>query len=295
MQINQSLKNFITEQLSALLGAGRGSWSFLPLGGGSINLSFLVQNNLEKVFCKINDRKRFPGLFEKESAGLELIRSKKCIRVPEKIACFEWDEWQVLLLEWIPPGSPDHLFWERFGNELAALHQETQDFFGLDHDNYMGSLRQENTEMQEWNRFFAEKRLEPMVDKCRKGNLLSAKDEAAFGRLMEKLGQIFPREIKPSFQHGDLWSGNFMCRENGDPVLIDPAVYFGHPSVDLGMTRIFGGFDELFYRAYQHHSKLTDGFREQCAVANLYPLLIHLYLFGSSYLPQIRSCLHQFA
>ena len=85
-----------------------------------------------------------------------------------------------------------------------------------------------------------------------------------------------------------------MCNENSQPVLIDPAVYFGHRSMDLAMTTLFGGFAKLFYESYNYHFPLPGNYDEQWEVCNLYPLLIHLNLFGSSYLGQIEDTLRKF-
>jgi protein-ribulosamine 3-kinase len=111
--------------------------------------------------------------------------------------------------------------------------------------------------------------------------------------LYDKLPEIFPPEPS-SLLHGDLWSGNFLCNEQSEPVLIDPAVYFGHRSVDLGMTTLFGGFDKSFYDAYAYWGTLPENYHEQWEVCNLYPLLIHLNLFGTGYLSSIAATLRRF-
>ncbi|HVF97476.1 MAG TPA: fructosamine kinase family protein, partial [Flavisolibacter sp.] len=114
-----------------------------------------------------------------------------------------------------------------------------------------------------------------------------------FENIDKRLEEIFEEE-KPSLLHGDLWSGNFMCNLKGEPVLFDPAVYYGHRSADLAMTTLFGGFKPSFYEAYHHHFPLPANYKEQWAACNLYPLLIHLYLFGTRYLSQIEETLRQF-
>ena len=159
----------------------------------------------------------------------------------------------------------------------------------------MGSVTQDNGQMKQWVPFFREKRLLPLIEKCNQASLLSAEDLEALHRFLPRLSEIFDEAALPRLQHGDLWSGNFMCNDKGAPVLIDPAVYFGHPAVDLGMTRLFGGFAPRFYQSYLHFSSPIPRFQEQCTAANLYPLLIHLYLFGKSYLSSIRSCISQFS
>lgn len=266
----------------------------LPIGGGSINKTYRISFDDRSVFCKMNSASRFPQLFEKEKAGLEFIARQNLINTPAVIDCFEEADAQILLLEWIEPGERTKTFWKIFGEQLAALHHVSADYFGLQEDNYMGSVPQCNRPHKTWTYFFAQERLQPMIERCFQKQQLNQKHLRQFENLEKRLTEIFGDE-KPSLLHGDLWSGNFMCNQASEPVLIDPAVYFGHRSMDLAMTTLFGGFRGGFYEAYNHRFPLPKNYEEQWAVCNLYPLLVHLYLFGSSYLPQIENTLKRFA
>jgi protein-ribulosamine 3-kinase len=137
--------------------------------------------------------------------------------------------------------------------------------------------------------------LQPLVDQCLSQKLLSSKHQTQFEQLYKQLSSVFNDQQKPSLLHGDLWSGNFMCNQNAEPVLIDTAVYFGHPSIDLAMTTLFGGFRSGFYEAYHYHSSFPSNYKEQWEICNLYPLLIHLVLFGRSYLSQIETILARYS
>ncbi|HZE84096.1 MAG TPA: fructosamine kinase family protein [Puia sp.] len=297
-----------------------GPLQFQPLGGGSINAAYkvLTQNN-SKWFCKVNDAARFPGLFEKESRGLQLLRVQNIFRVPKVIACEIIDGHQILVLEWIDQDgqtqsgsqSSDHpqtqsgpqsrahsqtsaapstdAFWQLFGKQLAQLHLLPQDQFGLEEDNYMGALPQDNTPSESWTEFFIQRRLEPQVKMAVEKGLLPTAAVRQFWSLYLSLPEIFPDEA-PSLLHGDLWSGNFLKDDWGEAVLIDPAVYRGHRA----MTTLFGGFSPAFYQAYAHYYPLPTNHREQWEVANLYPLLIHLNLFGKSYLHDILHTIERF-
>ena len=264
------------------------------VGGGSINETYRLTFSEKSLFCKINSATKFPHLFRRESQGLDLIASQGRIKTPRVTDCFEAEGCQVLLLEWIQEGERTDKFWKTFGEQLAALHQVTCPFYGLEEDNYMGSVPQANRKHESWTVFFAEERLSPMVERCAAKNLLHRQHLLQFEALRKKLAGIFSEE-KPALLHGDLWSGNFLCNESAEPVLIDPAVYFGHRSVDLAMTTLFGGFRQPFYEAYHYHFPLPSNYEEQWAVCNLYPLLIHLYLFGAGYLPQIERTLKTFS
>lgn len=208
--------------------------------------------------------------------------------------CFEHEQTQVLLLEWIDEGERTEAFWKKFAEQLNALHNHTAPLFGLEEDNYMGSVRQGNKEHWMWASFFENERLRPMVERCVTKGLLSLTSLHSFDNVYNLLFPLFGDE-PPSLLHGDLWAGNFLCNKAGEPVLIDPAVYRGHYSADLAMTTLFGGFRSPFYEAYNHHFPLPKNHEEQWAVCNLYPLFIHLYLFGTSYLPQIETTLKRFA
>ncbi|MDQ3277827.1 MAG: fructosamine kinase family protein [Bacteroidota bacterium] len=264
------------------------------ISGGSINETYHVRFGNASFFCKVNSATKFPHLFDTERNSLTLIGRQNKIKTPAVIDCFEAGEEQFLLLEWIDEGERTTAFWKMFGEQLAALHSVKSETCGLEEDNYMGSVPQYNREMADWCSFFAEQRLIPMIERCVENQLLNSIDYKEVEKLILKLPAIFNEE-KPSLLHGDLWSGNFLCNNNAAPVLIDPAAYHGHRSIDLAMTTLFGGFQKPFYDAYHYHYPLPENHKEQWAVCNLYPLLIHLYLFGTSYLTSVRNTLRQFA
>jgi protein-ribulosamine 3-kinase len=293
MQISPSIQAVIQQKLSRHFSSVH-AINFNPVGGGSINDAYRISLGREMVFCKVNSASKFPHLFQKEKAGLELIAKQAVIKTPAVIECFENEGKQFLLLEWIEAGERTEKFWKAFGQQLAVLHRATNKFFGLNDDNYMGSVVQQNQQHESWPGFFAAQRLRPMIKRCADRELLDKKHLAQLESLEKKLPDIFNEE-KPSLVHGDLWSGNFMCNAFADPLLLDPAVYYGHRSVDLAMTTLFGGFRQPFYEAYHYHFPLPLNYKEQWEICNLYPLLIHLYLFGPGYLPQIQRTLNAFA
>jgi protein-ribulosamine 3-kinase len=267
-----------------------------PVGGGSINDTYrlrLAGDEKPSFFCKINAAARYPAMFEKESRGLGQLSGTRLIRVPKVIYCGILAGQQLLVLEWIGEGLRTKKFWEKFGEQLASLHRVSNTFFGLDDDNYMGALSQSNQPGTSWCDFLISQRLEPQLELAQSNHLIEGRDAKLFENLYKKLGEIFPAEA-PSLLHGDLWSGNFLCDEKSMPVLIDPALYFGHRSMDLGMTTLFGGFDKSFYEAYHFYFPLDSNHLEQWEVSRLYPLLIHLNLFGKSYLADILHTIRSY-
>jgi fructosamine-3-kinase len=292
--ITATLKQSITDELSRVTGSALSSIQFTAVGGGSINDTYRIDtNNHLRFFCKINSLHQFPFLFQTEKAGLELLAGQQVIRIPQVIALLETGAAQVLILEWIEQGLKSATFWKTFGERLAALHHCTSDAFGLSLDNYMGALPQYNRPAGNWCEFFRQQRLQPQVELAVNKSLLPSRYLPQFEKLYTRLPDIFPEE-PPCLLHGDLWSGKYLCDEQQQPVLIDPAIYYGHRSVDLAMTTLFGGFDRAFYDSYHSAYPLPAGYRQQWEVCNVYPLLIHLNLFGESYLGDILRTIERY-
>ncbi|HOI32255.1 MAG TPA: fructosamine kinase family protein, partial [Bacteroidales bacterium] len=237
--------------------------------------------------------RRYPRMFELEAKGLNLLMNNNKIRVPSVIGTGEAGQTSFILLEHIETGFPDNNFWETFGEELAHLHRETNETFGLDHDNYIGSLPQSNAPTTDWSDFFIAHRLKPQLKLAAAKNLLNSKILNDFEKLFYRLAELFPREV-PALLHGDLWSGNFLCDSNQKPVLIDPAVYYGHREMDLAMSKLFGGFSPRFYESYHSAFPHEAGWQERVDLCNLYPLLVHVNLFGGGYVGQLQSSLNRF-
>ena len=275
------------------MGAAPASLQFIPVGGGSINETYRITAGERSFFCKINSLSTFPALFDTEQKGLELLAKQAVIRVPQVAVCAYAGNEQILILEWIEQGLKTSTFWKSFGEQLAALHHITGSQFGLDSNNYMGALPQNNTPGNNWIDFFIQQRLQPQVQLAINRQLLEPAHARMFEKLYQRLGELFAAE-PAALLHGDLWSGNFLCDDMGKPVLIDPAVYYGHRNMDMAMTTLFGGFDALFYESYQYHFPLPANYRQQWELCNLYPLLIHLNLLGKSYLADILNKIRRY-
>jgi protein-ribulosamine 3-kinase len=293
--MERSLRDEIRPILVQAAGTDSGEFRFSPVPGGSINRCFRVDVNPRiTLFCKVNSRWAFPGLFEKESHGLFLLAGAKALRIPAVLACETTLNYQVLVLEWIEQAPKTNTFWKAFPAGLQGLHRfGGSGKFGLDQDNYLGALEQSNRLKMSWTEFLIEERFEPQLALATGKGLIDAVVRNGFEQLYQKLDEIFAPDA-PSLLHGDLWSGNFLCDQDQNPVLIDPAVYFGHRSMDLGMTTLFGGFDYTFYHTYQELFPLEPNHREQWEICNLYPLLVHLNLFGQTYLAEIARTIQRF-
>jgi len=281
----------IQEQCSEILGAECLTSSHI--GGGDINEARLLETTRGKFFLKMNKGEIAGRMFATEAKGLQLLAKNGSLRIPKVIGLGQSGGYAFLLLEYLETGYRPAEFWEEFGSALAALHRTSDAYFGLDHDNFIGSLPQSNTWHDSWPAFFIDERLLPQVELSIRGKQLTLKDGQNFEQLYKKLPSICPEE-PPALIHGDLWSGNFLCDAQGHPVLIAPAVSYAHREMDLAMSRLFGGFDRAFYRSYEEAWLLAPGFEQRLPVYQLYYLLVHVNLFGGGYADSVRSNLKQF-
>jgi protein-ribulosamine 3-kinase len=287
--IKTKLKNYLYSQgLSSAGISGAASVS-----GGSINQTFKISSDTKHFFLKYNDAALYPGMFGKEAAGLSLLRQAGVIDTPDVLLFDETQSHAFLLLGFIDSATEKPDFWEDFGKRLAGLHSKKARLFGLEHDNFMGSLHQHNAFHDDWTEFFITERLGRQVRLAREAGAIGKQDVVAFDRLYRRLQDIFS-PTEPSLVHGDLWSGNFLVNSHGQACLIDPAVYYGHPEVDIAMSTLFGGFSNRFYEAYNNHYPMEKGWQQRLDYYNLYPLMVHVNLFGGGYLNSVQRILRKF-
>ena len=218
---------------------------FRSVGGGCINHGGLLSTTAGNFFIKWNDAKKFPGMFEAEAKGLGILKCHTSLHIPQVIGWFEEGSYQGIVLEFVESKGRASSYWTELGTQLANLHNNSNIHFGLDHSNYIGSLRQFNNHSPAWTNFFIEHRLEVQLKLAINSGNLDASIVGQFQKLYNQLPAIFPDE-KPALLHGDLWSGNVIVNSAGKPCLIDPAIYYGHREAELSFTHLFGGFGEQF-------------------------------------------------
>ena len=291
--LSEQIKAKAAEILSDHSGEKVNIRSFAAVGGGCINAAGKLETNAGPFFLKYNNAKAYPGMFEAEAKGLGILAEADAVNVPKPIFAGNVNNETFILTEWIESGKRQKDFWEKFGESLAKLHGHHQVQFGLDHNNYIGSQPQYNDWRGDWPEFFIEMRLEKQIEIARNHGKISSRHITKFNRLYKKLNEIFPKE-KPSLIHGDLWSGNFLTGADGYSAIVDPAVYYGHREIELSFTKLFGGFDREFYQSYEAHFPLEKGFEKREDIYNLYPLMVHVNLFGGGYLASVENILRRF-
>jgi fructosamine-3-kinase len=243
----------------------------------------VTTRNGRRVFVKSPRDRRASAMVEAEAHGLDFLRGRSSLRVPEVLERGS----DFLVLELLELGSLDGKSAEAFGHGLAELHRSGAPSYGLDRDNFIGLTEQTNTPHARWADFYREERILSMARRCDFDRATRAMIDDVAGRMDELVGPEEP----PSRLHGDLWSGNACADENGTPCIFDPAVAGGSREMDLAMMRLFGGFPKRVFDAYASSFPLLPGHEDRVALYQLYFLLVHVAIFGSGYIGQTQGCL----
>ena len=258
--------------------------------GGDINNASIIKLSSGKSFFLKWNGSAPEGMFKTEAKGLELLSDTDAeLIIPEVILMGK----DFLLLSLIESGkeNPDSSF--QFGVELAKLHKHSSDYFGLDHDNFIGKLPQRNDKHLNWADFFISERIEPQIKLGMQSGKFGSGIHSKIDSLHRSATNLFPEE-PPALLHGDLWNGNYMFSKTGVASIYDPGVYYGHREMDLAMTRLFGGFSSDFYEGYNSEYPLAGGFEDRIELCNLYPVLVHANLFGGGYVSQAAGILDRY-
>lgn len=255
------------------------------VGGGCINTTAILRDGARGFFVKTNGSERLE-MFAAEAAGLAELAATGTLRVPEPICWGQTDTHSYLVLELLELGGPRKD--AAAGRQLAALHRISSETFGWPRDNFIGSTPQPNNQSRDWMGFWRDQRLGYQLALAAHNGYARDLQDAG-DRLLADLDNLLTHQSSPSLLHGDLWGGNLGYLPNGQPVVYDPAVYYGDREADLAMTELFGGFGADFYAAYRDAWPLDPGYRVRKTLYNLYHVLNHLNLFGTGYLDQARG------
>lgn len=254
------------------------------LGGGCIANARRIQTESGKSYFLKSYSHGGSVILQNESNGLNELVKAGSIRIPKVVLCDN----SFLLMEYIESGSRVSNFSEIFGRQFAQLHRFKGEQFGFFEDNYIGATPQVNLpQSNSWTEFFWENRLMYQYRLAEKNGYASHELQDGYRLLEQNINDIIGgSEENPALLHGDLWGGNYMVDDKGQPCLIDPAVYYGHREADLAMTMIFGGFDSRFYSAYIEEYPLPAGWERRSDIYKLYHIMNHLNIFGTGYYSQ---------
>ncbi len=274
-----------------------------PVGGGCIHRAEIVElADGRRYFVKSSRSvSPLPGIFEREAEGLAALAAIGALRVPRPLGT-GIEPVSFLVMEAIEEGRRHAGFSVDFGRRFAGLHRFNRSAegcvlrYGFDHDNHIGATPQPNAWTDDWIDFFRRHRLGYQLELARERGLSDPTLDRLGDRLLDRLDELIGEpDEPPCLLHGDLWSGNFMVGDAGEPVLIDPAAYYGRREADLAMTMLFGGFDSRFYAAYEEVWALAPGSADRLEIYKLYHLLNHLNLFGRGYRDGCVSIMRRFA
>lgn len=289
--IQPSLWQQVAQHISDTLGQPFTPDQQQPLGGGSINAAYCLSSGSRSYFVKWNQASQ-ADMFIAELEGLQELAKAEAIRVPQAICTGTVHDRAYLVLEYLPLGAGKSATAQKLGEQLAQLHRYQGPAFGWHRSNTIGSTPQINTWTENWIDFYREHRLHFQIRlAARQGH--GGAWIASAEQLLQRLPEFFQTyDPQPSLLHGDLWGGNYGADDQGNPVIFDPAVYYGDRETDLAMTELFGGFPPAFYQAYNTAYPLDPGYPRRKPLYQLYHLLNHLNLFGSGYLGQVQAAIH---
>jgi protein-ribulosamine 3-kinase len=289
--LNVRWKESVERAIAASTGRSSAIVGSIACAGGCIHHASIVElADARRYFIKRSEVAR-SGMFAAEADGLRALGNVGSIRVPRVIAVADPDapgdceSQPFLVLEAIETSEAPRSFHREFGRRLAELHAAARgDTFGFSRGNWIGSTPQPNPSTKDWVDFWRIARLGHQLSLVRRRYPRDDEIQRLGTKLLDRLDRIISEpDEAPTLLHGDLWSGNYLVDENGSPVLIDPAVYWGRREADLAMTRLFGGFPRDFYEGYEETWPLEPGSDVRMAIYGLYHLLNHLVIFGTGY------------
>ncbi|MEM1136643.1 MAG: fructosamine kinase family protein [Bacteroidota bacterium] len=264
------------------------------ISGGFVNQAVSIDTDVGKFFVKFNESQP-ESMFSAEASGLNFLREKlqHVAVIPEVIYFGEILGRHVMVLEYIQDRIEKPIYWKNLGETIATLHHISHHKAGLHFHNFAGPLAQNNLENSNWSTFFFEKRLNVQFGLAFYNELITK----SYLKQLELLQPIFEKlyEKEPfSLLHGDFWKGNVFPAKNNQPCLFDPAIYFGHREVDIATAGLFGGFDETFFESYQNAFPFLPGSKERMEIYSLYPLMLYVNLYGTSYMSRIDKILGKY-
>ena len=288
----QEMSTIIFNEICKSLGFEDQIHAITPIAGGDTCRVYRLETGELSLFVKLR-AKHDSTVFSEESRSLNAIAATGCVPVPQVLGHGSLGDVSWLALEWLSLNAGDERCGALLGLKLAELHKVTSDSYGWEASNFIGANRQSNSVSKDWTTFFVEQRLKPQIRMLRLRNIDNDLS-MSLGRVLDATTTLLARHCpEPSMLHGDMWGGNWARLSNGDPVIFDPASYWGDRETDLAMTALFGGFPATFYAAYDEAWPLPKGWVQRRPVYQLYHVLNHVTLFGGSYVSQASTMVRE--
>jgi protein-ribulosamine 3-kinase len=255
---------------------------FNTISSGSVTNVYQLTTGTQKYIVKTYESPEYQEMMQAESKGLDQIKASKSFITPAVISLNEYGDIGIMISEYIDSDSHDDYDFDRFGSTLAGMHCAKYPSFGLDYNNYIGTLMQLNQLSDSWPDFYIEYRLKPQFDDALARGLLRPGEVIELTHVHKKMIE-WTSEVQPSLIHGDLWNGNYIFSKDKNFYLIDPAISYADSDMDIAMTVLFGGFRPSFYTSYYSVRPKSTFHVQKINLYQLYYLLIHLNLFGRNY------------
>lgn len=228
---------------------------------------------------------------ELEAFMLTYLSARSRLPVPRVLYGGE----DLLLMEYLPnAGAITPKAQEHAADLLADLHAVSAPRFGFERTTAIGGLKQPNAPERSWIEFFRDQRLMYMTDTAVHTRKLPADVALRIAKLAENLDRWIADDAAPALIHGDMWTGNVLANGARIAGFVDPAIYYADPEIELAFATLFGTFGAPFFRRYAEHRPLRPGFAERKDIYNLYPLLVHVRLFGAPYVSDVNIILRRF-
>lgn len=265
------------------------------LSGGSISSAYLLHTvTKEEYFLKINKQIDALDMFLAEQEGLKEIELTNTVAVPKVYYVEQFKSLAFLLMEYVPNKRASSDNFIMLGKQLALMHQQRAELFGYKSNNFIGSLNQANNQYSTWSDFYWYERIAPQLKLAHQRKWIKSNELISNTTGCSTIKEIIGKDVVPVLLHGDLWGGNYLISDKGIPYLIDPAIYYGHSMVDIAMSKLFGGFREEFYKSYHTIIPKAYNYDDLIEIYQLYFLIVHLNLFGSSYSESVKQILNKF-
>lgn len=264
--------------------------NYHAIGGGDINQAFELEDQSKTRYLLLLQPHHSKKFFQHEVTGLKLMA--QTVLTPKVLAYGDFKDDAYLLLSYVAHQPTGDQY--KMGKELAQLHRRKSPngCYGFEENFTIGTYHVDNSWNVSWNNFFINQRLEDLKKLIKGRNLWTSQMEILYQKALLVFKQLMQdHQPAPALLHGDLWAGNFLFDLNGDPVFIDPSLFYGDREFDIGITRVFGGFTKDFYQGYNDEYPLEKGAEKRIPFYQLYYLMFHLSQFGVSYQGSVLSML----